>query len=577
IAGAGSGKTTILTYRVARLIKEQKTKSGNILCLTFTRNAGAEMKERIINLIGIDGKNIFCNTFHSFCVSVLKKFGYKLGYNEDFSIYGEKEKIELIKNIFIDLCIFYKKEDIKKKDIEKTLECIKYNYNSYEHPKISDYIYVANEYKYRLKGYSAVDLDILLNETLKLMKDKEVQDYYHNKYSYCFIDEYQDSSDIQVEIVDAIKPANLFVVGDIDQCIYKWRNANPEIMMNFPNKYPCEVIKLEDNFRSTYPIVAAANNLIKNNKNRFDKKSIAHKEGEPIEFITSENPSYEAYTISEIILDSIIPFENFAILSRTNSQLNIIKKQFKTLNIPFKVTSNDDIFDIPLVENIFNFISACLIKKDNNLIKKAINFPNKILSSEQIAKLELKCIESNKTLFEGLCTFKFKDQEKINIFLDIINMIEKRKQENIITIFKFTKDILNINKNLDKVLEKLQHWTIIQNKLNEPTNTETFLKWLKIKDIQTENEFLKEKNDTGAVNLMTVHGSKGLEFPIIFIIGMNEGVFPNKRSPIEDERNLFYVAITRAKDKVYLSSVDYLVYKNNFNRKVRRSRFLNEL
>lgn len=591
-AGAGAGKTTVLVHRVSYLHEIERVGCSSMLCLTFTRNAGKEMKERIIKLVGSDGKKAFCNTFHAFCISVLKEWGYLIGLSKEFSIYDEDDKLDTIETILVDLQIVSDAEKISKKDIESTLEYISNpiyttNYNI----ESKDYILAAKEYFYRLKQNSALDFDMLLSSTLNLLSSYEkVQKYYHNMYKYIFCDEFQDCNDIQVNIINKINPENLFVIGDDCQCIYGWRGAKPEYMINFQKDHPnCEVIKLIDNYRCTDPIIAASNNLISYNTNRIKKELIAHKDGDVIELIEAKDSIDECNIICNIINNKLNSnsnkYSDFAILSRTNSQLNIFKEHFNNLKIPYQVINNSqDIMKIKHIKQILDFITAALTTSDNRVIKKLSKL---FLTYEQILKVEFKCSEENKTFFEGLSSFKFKNQDKVDKFLYEIENIKKyilTNSSDALSVFNYVIDSLNIENNyknenrlskledLQKARDKIGSWISLQENLGEGKSIDTFIKSTKVRDIQ---EKLLEQKET--VKLMTVHASKGLEFPIVFITGMNQNVFPNKKSQIEEERNLAYVGVTRAKDKLFISRPINIKYNSGLEIKMERSQFIDEM
>ncbi|PJI10235.1 MULTISPECIES: ATP-dependent helicase [Clostridium] len=592
LAGAGSGKTTVLTNRISYLNETQRVGGSSILCVTFTRNAAKEMKDRIKLLMGEEeGGKVFCNTFHAFCISILKEWGFKTGYNKEFSIYDQDDKEDIIKNILVDLCICHSKEAISTRDILNSLECIEHQeYRAEKYPALKNYILAAGEYRHRLKKNSAVDLDMLLNDAVKLLeKCSEVKEYYHKKYEYIFCDEFQDCDDIQVKLLKIINPRNLFVVGDPDQCIYEWRKAKPKYIVNFESYFSnCDVIKLEDNYRSTKEIINAANKLIFNNDDRVDKKLIAHKEGENIEVLTLKNTGEEAEFIAHTIGNYNRNSKDFAVLSRTNKQLNIIAQKLREGGISYQIINNSqDIFKKHDIRKIFNFITAAVNTKDDRAVKRAVNFPKSILNAAQISKVELRCSEMELSFFEGLQKLKFKAQDKIDLFLDRVSKLEEfiiKENSNAYDVFKYVVELLDIQElyrteNRDSksddiyaALEKISHWTDIQEEINQSVSISTFLKWLKTKDIQ---ERLLEQKD--AVRIMTVHAAKGLEFPIVFVVGMNEGTFPNKRSDIEEERRLFYVAITRAKEKLYITRPSKIVYRSGLEVDTEESRFIEEM
>ncbi|MBY6950309.1 ATP-dependent helicase [Clostridium botulinum] len=545
LAGAGTGKTSTLTNRIAHL-HENRVGCSSMLALTFTRLAGKEMKERVINLIGPEGEKLFCNTFHAFCVKVLKEYGYLLGYDKEFTIYDQEDRDSIIEKITYDYGY--------KTTLKKVLDVIESGVNDGIEND------VVSEYNWILKRNNALDLDMLLTETLKLLTEyPEVQRNYHNQYEYMFVDEFQDTNDIQMQIIKAINSKNLFVVGDDFQAIYGWRRAKTEYIINFLKYYPnAEIIKLEENYRSTEQIITAANNLIAHNVNQTKKVLKAHKTGAEIEYIKAENIGNEVNIIAGKILEDS-QYSNYAILTRTNKQMEPFIQTFKAFNIPYQVLSNkEDPLKKYDVRMILSILEVVLNPKDDNTLKKVINFPVRRINELKLQQIEKVMVDESISFAEAL-----EDVEEVQGFMQRLDSIhtyiteECSEASKVFSTAVSTSGLIkkyekenreNKLDDIDRAFEVIERWENIQRELGESTDISNFLKWVHMKDIQ---EKLMEQRD--AVKIMTVHGSKGLEFNTVFVVGMNQSVFPSKRGDLEEERRLFYVAITRAKEKLCIT------------------------
>jgi DNA helicase-2/ATP-dependent DNA helicase PcrA len=549
LAGAGTGKTSTLTSRIAHLYNS-RVGCSSMVALTFTRLAGKEMKERVIKLIGSAGEKLFCNTFHAFCVKVLKEYGYLLGYEKEFTIYDKEDREAIIDKIIEE---FNYGKYTKTKTIIGILDgSLALDCGEEEE--------VIKEYYWTLKRNNAIDLDMLLTESLKLLTQfNEVQQNYHNQYEYLFVDEFQDTNDIQMKIIKALNPRNLFVVGDDFQSIYGWRGAKPEYIINFSKYYPgCEVIKLEDNYRSTEQIVTAANSLIAHNEKQTKKVLKSHKIGAEIEYLEADNIMNEVNLIAGKILESG-SYSDYAVLTRTNKQMEAFSLTFKAFNIPYQiVSSKDDPLKKYDVRMILNTLEVVLNPSDSRTLKKIINFPVKRISELKIQIIEKDMVDKSISFMEALKDVKeveeFMQQldgihsyiteessgtsKVFDIAASYLNLIEKYKEEN----------RSNKIEDLEKAREVIARWENIQRDLGENIDVSSFLKWVHMKDIQ--EKFMEQRE---AVKIMTVHASKGLEFKTVFVVGMNKDIFPSKRGDLEEERRLFYVAITRAKDKLFIT------------------------
>lgn len=576
LAGAGSGKTRVLVHRIANLVNN-RVGTSNMLALTFTRLAGREMKERLIPLIGEDNvKNLFCGTFHSFCVKVLREWGSKIGVEPTFSIYDEDDRRQVIENII---------HDFKYKT--KSDEVINHFVKKWDKAMLGDAGKVIAEYQYQLKQNNALDLDMLLRKTIELLDIEEVRSYYHNLYRYVFVDEYQDTSDHQMAIIKKLNPDHLFVVGDDFQAIYGWRGANVQNILYFTLHFPdAEIIKQENNYRSTRQIVEAANNLISYNTEQTDKKLIALREGPPVEVNEYETEFEEARAILKKIKElKIEDYSQVAILARTNSQLYNIKNIIGR-EIPCQLVNNQgDPFKKPGVAEIISFIRAASNLLDNNAVKKVINLPTPRLTKLQLEKLELEAMYNDVPLFDLL---ENSNDYHIKKFVQQISRVKdyfENECSDAEKVYLETAKILGWSEYLkehnqgnrleqfEDAHQRIAQWQVVQKELNEDYSIRTFLRYLCTRDIQ--EKLLQEK--VNAVKLLTVHAAKGLEFPVVFLVGMNQGVFPNRKSDIEEERRLAYVAITRAKDRLYISRARQRISKNGYEQIMEPSQFLEEI
>lgn len=576
LAGAGSGKTTVLTRRIAHLF-DNRVGTSNMLALTFTRLAGKEMKERVISLIGDqEGKKLFCNTFHAFAVQVLKEWGHEIGIEKNFTIYDQEDREAILNNII--------NEFGGKTTLKKVLTALETGPD-----ERSEEYRVIEEYMYRLRQNNAVDLDQLINRVVLLWNvSSESLSYYQQMYSHVFVDEFQDTNDEQMEMIKLLAPNNLFVVGDDFQAIYGWRGAKVDYIIDFPNAYKdCEVVKLEDNYRSTNQIVAAANNLISNNVNQTKKKLIAHKDGPKITVLTTgdERKEYEK------IVDRIkslnqegIAYKDIAVLSRTNIQLARMQSKLEESGLPNVALGRNDIMRNSDVRSIVAWLEVITNHRDGGALDRALRYPKSFLTEIEYSKIKLKALKKDSTHLQILHECNFQGAKEF--FLLGYAIFQKYKEENtsVSRVFEIVAEQLGVindyeekglNNRIDSFNDALSYissWEKSKNELGEDSSLSGFLKWLKHRDI---HEKLVEEKD--AVKLMTMHGSKGLEFDVVFLVGLVEDTFPSKRGDIEEERRLAYVGITRAKEQLFLS---YPLMKQQWNGSLvqaEKSRFLNEL
>lgn len=588
LAGAGSGKTRVLTGRMGYLHNEKRVGTSNMLALTFTRLAAKEMKDRLNKLIGPEeAKKLFVGTFHSFCVKVLREWGSQTGIEPNFTIYDEEDRQALLQAIISDL-------GAKKVKMPNLLA------NMQVWDKVwpeGDFGRVVHEYYYRLAQCNALDLDLLLHRTNDLLDIDQVRDYYRNIYRYVFVDEFQDTNTAQGSILLNLMPQSLFVVGDDFQSIYGWRGANVHTIINFGpvNGFPePETVKLEINYRSTKPIVDAANRLIAHNVNQTEKTLTTDRDGNPIacyEFDTEKKEfEFVASGIKGIMQEygsrKHISWRDFAVLARTNKQLQRLEEILNIWQVPCKiVNAGGDIFKKPVVKGVLDFIAAASNPTDNVTVKKAFSFPEPRATALQMDKWELKSLQDDIPLLDVIENSAEPGADEFDCLIRKMRQVLQEDGQDVEDVFgrgyrllqvqeaMETKGLENRWNDIQEALCQIIRWKDVQRKLGASISYDVFLRWLRTKDIQ--ERLLQEEEDS--VRLLTIHAAKGLEFPAVFIIGMNQGVFPSKRSEdLEEERRLFYVAITRAKDNLVVTRAKERIVWGEHTEPTEPSQFLME-
>ncbi|MCT6893481.1 MAG: DNA helicase PcrA [Bombilactobacillus mellifer] len=601
MAGAGSGKTRVLTHRIAYLIDEKQVAPWNILAITFTNKAASEMRERVEKLLDIRGTHVTISTFHSLCVRILRRDIDKLGYSKSFNIADTSESLTLIKNILKDFNI-----DPKKFSPRAFLEQISKQKNELitanQYSKIADSYFsqevatIYQEYQKRLQKYQTLDFDDLIMLTVKLFqKFPDTLADYQNIYRYLHVDEYQDTNQAQYILTRLLskKYKNICVVGDADQSIYGWRGANMRNILNFKKDYPqAQVILLEQNYRSTGNILQAANNVISNNTERIKKKLwTKNDQGAKVHIYEARNENEEAiFVIKQIqqqIKDHKLNYGDFGILFRTNAQSRTIEETLLKSSIPYQLFGGKRYYERKEILDIIGYLKVIANPDDVYSLHRVINLPKKGIGNTTIERIGEYASQHQISEFTA---FKYIDEIKINNkakneILNFYNLIKKWRQQiedNKIGITELTEDIYKKTGYLD--FYKIQSDPESQSRVD---NLEEFLSVTKnfddqVNDTSNFNQSLTDNrlinfltdlalvtdndhdSDEKSVSLMTLHAAKGLEFPIVFIIGMEEGLFPLKRSimeenGMEEERRLAYVGITRAKKELYLIYADQRV------------------
>lgn len=612
MAGAGSGKTRVLTHRVAYLIEEQGVNPWNILAITFTNKAAKEMRERIDNLIGEGSQDIWVSTFHALCVRILRRDCEKIGYERAFGIASTSEQRTLMKNILTELNV-----DIKKFDPRAILSAISNAKNDLLDPK--QYAQIAKAqfeelvakayvmYQERLQANQVMDFDDLIMQTIELFKQSpETLAFYQRKFKYIHVDEYQDTNEAQYVLVNMLakENRNLCVVGDADQSIYGWRGANMENIMNFEKDYAdATVVKLEQNYRSTKTILQAANDVIENNINRKDKTLWTQNQtGEKIVYYRAQNANDEAYYVVKQIQQQIQEkqrnFGDFAILYRTNAQSRMIEETFVKANIPYKLVGAHKFYERKEIMDVLAYLKLAANPKDSMSFSRVVNEPKRGIGKTSLNKLQdfanmhgLSLIEAAENVVMTDITKKAATQlEEFARLIRKLNSFEKTA-----TITEMTKKILDItgykaaleeSKTLEDQsrLENLQEFLSVTQQFDqewqpEDEQSNPFVDFLADLALVSDQDSVEEEPDE--VTLMTLHAAKGLEFPVVFLMGMEEGLFPLSRAAfdeneLEEERRLAYVGITRAEEELFLTNAfSRMLYGKSQSNAV--SRFIGEI
>ncbi|MDO4369182.1 MAG: UvrD-helicase domain-containing protein [bacterium] len=569
LAGAGSGKTKVLTTRIAYLISEG-VPASNILAITFTNKAAGEMKERIEKLIG--KSSITASTFHSFGVRILRENYEKLGYKNNFVIMDSDDSLTLIKKIIKDLGYDPKKFSpymIKNKISSSKNEFIMPDeYKKFVHSEDDDIIYkVYKKYQEILYKNNSVDFDDLLILPIKLFKTyKEVLDYYQEKYKYILIDEYQDTNYAQYILIKLLskKYKNLCVVGDNDQSIYMFRNADYRNILNFENDYKdAKVIMLEQNYRSTKTILNAANSVIKNNNFRKDKNLWCdNEEGDKISFYKAYDEIDEVFyiirKIKELKKDGK-DYKDMAILYRTNAQSRVFEQELLKQNIPFRIIGSFQFYSRKEIKDLLAYIRLIHNSNDDISLLRCINTPKRGIGNKTISELEQNATYYNTSMYEAI-----KDGKPLEFKRKIEELKEIQKDVSLTEFIDKVLDKTGMRKSLEEEktleadirLENLEEFKSVTKSFEERVGIISLEEFLL--EVSLVSDIEEYKDDPNRVTLMTVHSVKGLEYPYVFISGLEEGLFPHKNSyskeELEEERRLMYVAITRAMKKLWITA-----------------------
>ena len=605
IAGAGSGKTRVITFRIAHML-DKGIPQSQILALTFTNKAAKEMEERIKGLTQRKLQNLTVSTFHAFGVKVLRQDIEKLGYRENFSIYDETDRVALIKECGRELKYSPEALDIYK--IGQLISNIKTGRKTWETAN-DMYRPLYECYQEGLKLYNAVDFDDLIVLPIKLFRENpEVLARYRERFKYIMVDEFQDTSHQQYELMHLLADKNVAVVGDDDQSIYSWRGADYQNIVNFEHDFDVTEIRLEQNYRSTGTILDAANGVISHNTNRKDKKLWSgNGAGKPIEIFMPENETDEADFISESILgiaaEEKRKFDDFGILIRANTQSRFIEEALLQNNIPYKMSGGTSFFEFREIKDIISYLRVISNHDDDINLLRIINTPRRGIGRAAIQLMNDAAGLNGCTLWNAIDYLIHAEASEASDNLkesleDFVNLMESHRQkllsgrglankvrqlvedinyrDHLISEYPKSENSVRFKmKNIEQFIGMIERWE--NNPENQNANLYAYLNRITLMSSDDDDE-----QDSGKVNLMTIHASKGLEFPVVFIAGVEEGLIPHARSveenggDVEEERRLFYVAITRARDKLFMTACQKRK-KQQMTVESEPSRFLDEI
>ena len=584
IAGAGSGKTKVLTHKIAYLIQEKGVKPWDILAITFTNKAANEMKERIANLVGESAKDIWMGTFHSICVRILRRFIDRIGFETSFIIFDTSDQKTLVKNCLKDLSIDDKMFNDRavlseisnaKNEMLTPAEYQAKAMGDFRKEKIST---VYELYQKRLKENNAIDFDDIINYTIKILQENEdVREYYCNKFRYILVDEYQDTNKSQFTLVTILASAykNITAVGDNDQGIYSFRGADISNILNFEKDFKgTKIIKLEQNYRCTGNILKAANAVIKNNEVKYKKALWTENEEGSLPKVYQAKNEYDEGTyiveqIEHLKREEYYKYSDFAILYRMNTQSRAIEEILRREGIPYKIIGGLKFYERKEIKDVISYLRLIQNPSDNISLKRVINEPKRGIGKTSLDNIEKLAEETGISMYEII---KNADQYGLNrVFLnsrEFVNVIEElRNKKDDIKISELIKETLNksgYTKALEEEntieaenrIENLDEFLTVAIEFEDESAENKLSDFLEGITLSSDIDNMEETDDS--VTLMTLHSAKGLEFPVVFLVGMEEGIFPGYKSisepkELEEERRLCYVGITRAKKNLFLT------------------------
>lgn len=609
LAGAGSGKTTVLVNRIAYILQSGLCKPWQILAITFTNKAAGELKERICNAVPEGGADIWAATFHSTCARILRRYGDRIGYTSHFTVYGTDDQKKLIKDIIKQLNYDEKilpvksviSEISKAKDKMLTPEEM-LREAGYDNRKAS-IAKIFEIYQARLKTADAMDFDdMLCNTVLLFEKCPEILEYYQNQFKYIMVDEYQDTNKVQYKFVSmlAAKYGNICVVGDDDQSIYKFRGATIENILSFENTFKgAKIIRLEQNYRSTQNILNAANEVISNNTMRKGKTLwTENEEGDKIEVRTNETERDEAAFIAKTILDGVADgrkFSDYAVLYRTNAQSNAIEQALSRSGVPHRIIGGHRFYDREEIRDMVAYLQVINNPHDDVRLSRIINVPKRSIGAKTVstaADIAAGLGESIYTVIKDADSYPqlSRASAKLKEFVQLIDGFIEAEQSGdyslaelynlIIEHTNYTTYLKNEKENPDVRIENIEELSSNIIKFEEDYADEAELSAF-LEEISLQTDIDNYDADADTCVMMTLHSAKGLEFPVVFITGMEDGIFPSIASimnpeELNEERRLAYVGITRAKQKLYLTKTrSRMLFGSTTYNKV--SRFVNEI
>lgn len=620
LAGAGSGKTRVLTHRIAWLISEHRVQPWNILALTFTNKAAGEMRERVDNIVGSGADQIWVSTFHSTCVRILRRYIEVLGYSRSFTIYDGDDQKTLMRDILKYLQLDPKK--FKERSFLSAISSAKdeligpeqYTLRAQGDYTKEIYARAYREYEKRLRDSNALDFDDLICKTIQLFEENpDILEYYQNRFRYIMVDEYQDTNTAQFRLIsllantkgeDGSLEQNLCVVGDDDQSIYKFRGANIHNILNFESLYPqAVVIKLEENYRSTQNILNAANAVIKNNSMRKEKALWTEKpKGDSIYFSQFENEYEEASNIANAISYAVSSgqanYNDFAILYRTNAQSRVFEEKLVTNNIPYRIVGAVNFYQRREIKDLLAYLRTVENGLDDISVKRIINVPKRGIGLTTIDRVTNYALEHETSFYGALQNYEYIDgisrsASKLGSFVSLIESFKRHLEDPAFSLEDLIREIIDETgyvrllqeeetdeangriENIEELINKVVSYE--ENCEEEPTLSGFLEEVALVADIDSVDE------STDLVLLMTLHSAKGLEFPYVYLVGMEDGIFPGYSAvmgddpeEMEEERRLCYVGITRAKEKLSLSCARSR-FRNGEQQYNRPSTFINEI
>lgn len=584
IAGAGSGKTKVLTHKIAYLMGEKNVSPWNILAITFTNKAANEMKERVENLVGDVAKNMWIGTFHSICVRILRKYIDRIGFDNSFIIFDTSDQKTLIKEclksleiddkMFTDRSMQFEISNAKNEMLEPE-EYMARAMGDFRKEKIGQ---IYSLYQKRLKENNAIDFDDIINFTIKiLMENPDVLEYYTEKFKYVLVDEYQDTNKSQFTLVSmlASRYGNITVVGDNDQGIYSFRGADISNILNFERDFPgTKIIKLEQNYRCTGNILNAANAVIKNNEVKYKKKLWTENEEGALPIVHSSDDEYDEgrYIVEQIEhqkREEYYKYSDFAVLYRMNAQSRAIEDILRRENVPYKIIGGLKFYERKEIKDIIAYLRLINNSSDNLALRRIINEPKRGIGKTSLDKIQILSEQEGKSMYEiiknaadyGLNRVYLNSRE----FIQVIEELKQRKNEmQISDLIKqalkqtgYTKALEEENTiEAENRIENLEEFLTVAVEFEEQEADQDLSNFLEGMTLASDIDGMDEQQES--VTLMTLHSAKGLEFPVVFLVGMEEGIFPGSRSigeekELEEERRLCYVGITRAKNQLYLT------------------------
>lgn len=584
IAGAGSGKTKVLTHKIAYLISEKNVKPYNILAITFTNKAASEMKQRVEKIVGDVAQEMWMGTFHSICVRILRRFIDRIGFDTSFLIFDTSDQKTVVKeclkalNIddktFSDRSVLSEISNAKNEMLTPKAYQAKYS-GEFRKEKIGQ---VYELYQKRLRENNAIDFDDIINYTIDILSENpDVLQYYTEKFKYVLVDEYQDTNKAQFTLVTilASRYGNITVVGDNDQGIYSFRGADISNILNFQKDFPgTKIIKLEQNYRCTGNILKAANAVIKHNENKYEKKLWTENEDGSLPCLYQAEDEYDEanYVVKQIEhlkTEEYLKPKDFVILYRMNAQSRAIEDILRRENIPYKIVGGLKFYERKEIKDTIAYLRLIHNTSDNLSLKRIINEPKRGIGKTSLDKIQEISDRTGTSMYEIIKHAEEFDLNRVKAnaeeFINLIEELRLKKQE--LSISELLKEVLNKSGytralELENTVEaetrmqNLEEFLTVAIEFEEESADNTLPEFLESITLSSDVDEMQDEDNT--VTLMTLHSAKGLEFPVVFLVGMEEGIFPGYKSigepkELEEERRLFYVGITRAKQFLHLT------------------------